>query len=110
VIPLPFLQSGATFEGYCMEKSPFVLSVSSKKKNDFSGTIAWPNFDTTTKISGTMDGKKVEFHETHYVQGNSVVIPREYVGKISKKKDLPVLCGNFSGPAGTKGDFEIQMT
>jgi len=86
-IPFPFLQSGATFEGFATEHHPFFLQISSKNGNKFSGSVTWPELSTTTKVSGSIKSNKLKFEENQYLQGDSCIIPMNYSGLITQKNE-----------------------
>jgi len=90
------------------------MEISSKKGKTFSGTVTWPNFKTSTKMEGTINGNDVRFQETEFLIGDGVIVPMEYVGTISEeinskqKKDEFILSGDYSGE-GAKGEFNIKI-
>jgi len=108
-LDLPFLVSGANFQGELHESFEFNVKVSHRRnEKDMEGTNEWPAYKTKTKIKGTIENNgDIVIEEYDLISGDGVALPIIYNGKLSVARDE--IQGTYKADQSSSGTFNLKL-
>ncbi|MDH6257991.1 hypothetical protein [Bradyrhizobium sp. BR13661] len=64
------------------------LTVDAISGSEFTGTMEWPTFDTTTRVMGMVEGSLIKWTETGYIKGDDAVLNGLYVAHFTATNEI----------------------
>lgn len=83
------IQSQTVWKGTCsqscMQPYEMILKISERNGNEINGTLEWPIVKCRTRFKGYISDKNISLTESDIIEGNGIVVPTTYLGKVEKE-------------------------